>query len=163
MCSSRGSRNRQAIPLGDYLMDRYEVSNGEFKQFVDSGGYRRRESLGVTLGMNGRIRHVGGAMAPMTDRTGRTGPDLGGGRYPAAAGQVPVAGVSWYEAAAYARFAGKALPTMCHWNHAATVRNSAWIVPGSNFSGRGRAPSAPEDGSAASAPMTWRATSGSGV
>ena len=31
------------VALGDYLMDRYEVTNREFKLFVDSGGYRRRE------------------------------------------------------------------------------------------------------------------------
>src|SRR4051812_40966108 len=41
---------------------------------------------------------------------------------------------------AYARFAGKSLPTVAHWNRAASVRNSAWIVPASNFSGRGSVP-----------------------
>ena len=42
---------------------------------------------------------------------------------------MPVGGVSWYEAAAYARFAGKSLPTVAHWNHAASVYNSASVVP----------------------------------
>ena len=31
----------------------------------------------------------------------------------------PVTGISWYEAAAYAEFAGKSLPTIYHWNRAA--------------------------------------------
>jgi eukaryotic-like serine/threonine-protein kinase len=41
---------------------------------------------------------------------------------------------------AYARFTGKSLPTVAHWNRAASVRNSAWMVPASNFSGRGSVP-----------------------
>ena len=40
-------RARQADPLGDYLMDRYEVTNREYKRFVDSGGYRRQRILGA--------------------------------------------------------------------------------------------------------------------
>ena len=34
-------------------------------------------------------------------------------------GDYPVGGVSWYEAAAYAEFAGKSLPTVAHWQRAA--------------------------------------------
>ena len=48
--------------------------------------------------------------------------------------------MSWYEAAAYAKFAGKSLPTVVHWGRAATVRNSGVIVPASNFSGQGTRP-----------------------
>jgi predicted esterase len=43
--------------------------------------------------------------------------------------------VSWYEAAAYAEFAGKSLPTIYHWNLAAGPLSEAYIVPASNFSG----------------------------
>ena len=64
--------------------------------------------------------------------------DLGGRRVSGRdQGQHPVAGVSWYEADAYARFVGKSLPTVLHWNRAATVRNSALIIPVSNFGGQG--------------------------
>ena len=77
-------------------------------------------------------------MALMTDRSGRPGPSTWeGGEYPADQGRRPVAGVSWYEAEAYARFVGKSLPTVLHWNRAATVRNSALIIPVSNFGGQG--------------------------
>jgi dienelactone hydrolase len=81
------------------------------------------------------------ALALMTDQTGRTGPSTWeAGGYPAGKENDPVAGVSWYEALAYARFAGKSIPTVVHWNRAASVRNSAWIVPASNFSGQGTVP-----------------------
>jgi formylglycine-generating enzyme required for sulfatase activity len=48
-----------------------------------------------------------------------------------------VGGVSWYEALAFAKFTGKDIPTVAHWNHAASVIHSAVIVPASNFGGQG--------------------------
>ncbi len=49
-------------------------------------------------------------------RTGRPGPSTWeAGDYPEGQDDYPVSGVSWYEAAAYAEFAGKALPTVDHW------------------------------------------------
>jgi hypothetical protein len=40
---SRGSTTSRRVVLGDYLIDRTEVTNRQFKRFVDEGGYRRRE------------------------------------------------------------------------------------------------------------------------
>ena len=51
-----------------------------------------------------------------------------------------MAGVSWYEAAAYARWAGKSLPTLYHWSRAADPYLSADVVPVSNFSGKSLLP-----------------------
>ena len=47
-----------------------------------------------------------------------------------------MSGVSWYEAAAYARWAGKSLPTIYHWSRAADQRLSGDVVPASNFGGK---------------------------
>ena len=49
-------------------------------------------------------------------------------------------GVSWYEAAAYARWAGKSLPTIYHWSRAADQRLSGDVVPASNFGGKALLP-----------------------
>jgi tRNA A-37 threonylcarbamoyl transferase component Bud32/dienelactone hydrolase len=136
-----GFEHIKPIALGDYLMDRFEVTNREFKRFVDSGGYRRRELWNHPFVKDGRVIPWAEALARMTDRTGRTGPATWeAGEYPAGQENHPVAGVSWYEAAAFAKFTGKALPTVAHWNHAASVFNSAWVVPASNFSGQGTVP-----------------------
>ena len=48
-------------------------------------------------------------------------------------------GVSWYEAAAYAAYAGKSLPTYYHWYQAAALGVFSDILLLSNFSGKGLA------------------------
>jgi dienelactone hydrolase len=48
--------------------------------------------------------------------------------------------VSWYEAAAYAAWAGKSLPTIYHWARAATTWASPEMIPRSNFGGKGLRP-----------------------
>ena len=136
-----GFEHVKPIRLGDYLMDRYEVTNREFKRFVDSGGYRRQELWDGPFVKAGREIPWKQAMALMTDRTGRPGPSSWeAGEYPPGQENHPVGGVSWYEAVAFAKFAGKAIPTVAHWNHAASVYHSASIVPLSNFSGQGARP-----------------------
>jgi formylglycine-generating enzyme required for sulfatase activity len=52
----------------------------------------------------------------------------------------PVSGVSWYEAAAYAEFVGKSLPTIYQWFQAASLGIDSSILETSNFSGKGPAP-----------------------
>ena len=129
------------ISLGDFLIDRFEVTNADFRRFVDSGGYKRRELWQEPFIKEGRAIPWETAMTAMIDRTGRPGPSTWeAGDYPPGQENHPVAGVSWYEAMAYARFVGKSLPTVYHWTRAASVHNSAWIVPASNFAGHGTVP-----------------------
>ena len=80
-------------------------------------------------------------MSLLVDTTGRPGPAIWEqGAYPSGQDDYPVTGVSWYEAAAYARWAGKSLPTIYHWSRAADLRLSGSVVPASNFSGKGLLP-----------------------
>ncbi len=126
--------------LGDYWIDRYEVTNRQFKEFVDAGGYQKREYWSHEFNKNGRQLPWEKAMADLVDATGRPGPSTWeAGDYRQGEGDHPVTGVSWYEAAAYAEYAGKVLPTIYHWNKAAGTWMSDAIIPLSNF-GRGPAP-----------------------
>jgi eukaryotic-like serine/threonine-protein kinase len=126
------------VDLQDYLLDKYELSNREFKKFVDAGGYRKREFWKEPLVKDGRLMSWEEAMKQFRDRTGRPGPatwELGD--YPKGEDDFPVGGVSWYEAAAYAEWAGKSLPTVYHWYNAAGLSIFSDAVKFSNFGGNG--------------------------
>jgi eukaryotic-like serine/threonine-protein kinase len=123
------------VALDDYLIDRHEVTNAEFKRFVDARGYARREYWEADLRPG---TDFAAFTAKFTDATGRPGPASWQGGAPLG-GQdsFPVGGVSWYEASAYARFAGKSLPTVFHWARAAQIGAAQFVVPGSNFGAQG--------------------------
>ena len=129
------------VTLPDYWIDRREVTNREFKRFVDEGGYRRADLWRQPFVKDGQLIAFAAAMPLFVDTTGRPGPATWEqGSYPGGQDDYPVTGVSWYEAAAYARWAGKSLPTIYHWSRAADQRLSGNVIPVSNFSGKGPLP-----------------------
>jgi dienelactone hydrolase len=128
------------VPVGDFLLDRFEVTNRAYKAFVDAGGYRSAEFWKEPFIKEGRPLTFEQAMAEFRDATGRPGPatwELGA--YPEGQDDVPVHGISWYEAAAYARFVGKTLPTVHHWRRAAGLGAYSDILEFSNFANKGPA------------------------
>ena len=129
------------VKLDGYLIDRTEVTNEEFRKFVDAGGYQKSEFWKQPFVRDGRALPFEEAVAIFRDTTGRPGPSTWEvGSFPKGLEKHPVAGVSWYEAAAYAAFAGKSLPTIYHWNWAAQTWYSYLVAPGSNFQGTGTLP-----------------------
>ena len=127
-------------PHDPYFIDRHEVTNRLFKQFVDQGGYQKREYWKTPFVRDGKPVSWDDAMAVFRDTTGRPGPSTWeGGTFPTGKDDFPVSGVSWFEAAAYAQFAGRSLPTISHWYLAADIRVSPLLIPASNFSGKGLA------------------------
>ena len=123
-----------AVQLEEYYLDRFEVTNGQFKEFVDKGGYRTREYWTYPFEKDGRELSWDQAMEEFRDATGQPGPSTWAyGTYPDGQAEFPVGGVSWFEAAAYAAFRGKSLPTIHHWRHAADFGLFSDIVPLSNF------------------------------
>ena len=124
-----------------YLIDKYEVMNQQFKEFVDKGGYERRDFWKHTFIKDGRELSWAEAMREFRDRIGRPGPSTWeGGTYPKDQEKYPVSGVSWYEAAAYTEFAGKSLPTVYHWSTAVRPFEAPIVIPFSNFSSDGPTP-----------------------
>ena len=98
----------RTYPMDAYLIDKFEVTNRQYKEFVDKGGYRNRVYWKERFVQSGRELSWEEAMRLFRDATGRPGPATWeGGAYPAGQDQYPVGGVSWFEAAAYAEFAGK--------------------------------------------------------
>jgi eukaryotic-like serine/threonine-protein kinase len=134
----------------DFFLDRCEVTNRDFKRFVQAGGYASRDFWQEL------IKDVGesswkAAVGRFIDTTGKPGPSTWrNGTYPDSEELYPVGGVSWYEAVAYTQFVGqgKRLPTIYHWGVAASLGQTnaenlelaAYIAKHSNLSAKGPAP-----------------------
>ena len=110
-------RPRHEVVLRPYRLANRLVSNGEWLRFMDAAGYSRPE-LWLSDGW-GRVREEDWEAPLYWERHGE------GWRSMTLAGpkpidlEAPVAHVSYYEAAAYATWAGKRLPTEAEWEHAA--------------------------------------------
>jgi dienelactone hydrolase len=131
-----GLDHLETEPTKAFLIDRHEVTNRQYKEFLDAGGYESDQYWTEPLVEDGREVPWKEAIGRFVDRTGRPGPATWEvGDFPQGRGEDPVSGVSWYEAAAYAAWAKKSLPTVFHWNRVAFTVASAQIIPLSNLAG----------------------------
>jgi len=136
-----GLEQLDALELGDFFMDIHEITNRQYQEFVDSGGYADPGCWTHPFVREGVTLSFSDAMTGFVDQTGRAGPaGWEVGAYAPGDDDRPVGGVSWYEAAAYACFAGKALPSVYHWFAAANPFSSNHVVPKSNYGGVGPDP-----------------------
>jgi eukaryotic-like serine/threonine-protein kinase len=129
------------VDLDGYWLDKFEATNREYKKFVDAGGYRKREYWKEPFVKDGREVSWDEGMRDLVDKAGRPGPatwELG--TYADGEDDYPVRGVSWYEAAAFAEFTGKSLPTVHHWLQATDQFGPPSVLELSNFDGKGPAP-----------------------
>ncbi|MFQ5730754.1 MAG: formylglycine-generating enzyme family protein [Planctomycetaceae bacterium] len=93
-------------------IDRYAVTNTQFAQFVADGGYDDTDLWPEDVWSN---------VAQFVDGTGHPGPRYWQqGRPPKGREHHPVVGVCWYEANAYAMWAGKRLPSSVEWERSGT-------------------------------------------
>ena len=134
--------------IEDFHIDRTEVTNAQFKKFVDAGGYTNHDFWRYPFIEDGKTLEWEEATRRFVDLTGRPSPaNWEAGDFPDGQADFPVAGVSWYEAAAYAAYAGRELPTVTHWG-LARGEHTPWVespefggfailAPFSNFGGEG--------------------------
>jgi formylglycine-generating enzyme required for sulfatase activity len=94
---------RHEVSLSAFSIDIHEVRISDFEQFIEKGW--STDSLWSTEGLNWRKKNPIGAG---TDN-----------RMAARANTHPVVAVTWYEADAYCRWKGGALPTEAQWERAA--------------------------------------------
>jgi serine/threonine protein kinase/tetratricopeptide (TPR) repeat protein len=125
------------------LVDSCEVSNGQFAQFVANGGYQREDfwrHLAPYL-FDGKEVTFEELMSHFRDKSGQFGPRTWeDGSYPAGQADYPVRGISWYEAAAYAKSVTKLLPTIHDWERAACFDQADQLAFRSNLGSTGPAP-----------------------
>jgi ergothioneine biosynthesis protein EgtB len=115
------------VELDSFRIDRFPVTNGQYAEFVEAGGYRT-PSLWSAEGW--RWKEENAIELPMywsaSAAASKDSPEKL--RYRVremfAEGDLqsdhPVTGVSWHEAESFARFVGKRLPTEAEWEKAAS-------------------------------------------
>ncbi|MDB4816075.1 SUMF1/EgtB/PvdO family nonheme iron enzyme [Gammaproteobacteria bacterium] len=109
------------VYLHPFYIDKFEVTNKDFKGFMDAGGYSNSQYwVEMDFIKDGVSLSFEQAQEIMIDSTGMTGPaGWEVGTYLQGTENKPVTGISWYEALAYARYKGNILPPMYHWAKAA--------------------------------------------
>ena len=104
MGSSDGNREEKPVHtvyVDAFYIDKYEVTNAQYKAFVDANPEWRKDRT------------------PRAYHTGYYLYEWNGNNYPSGKGNHPVTHVSWYVAMAYSKWAGKRLPTEAEWEKAA--------------------------------------------
>ena len=94
-------KTRHFVYMNAFYMDKREVTNAQYKRFIDANPTWRKDRIAPKY-------HDGGYLKMWRDNT-----------YPRGRGDRAVENVSWYAAMAYAAWVGKRLPTEVEWEKAA--------------------------------------------
>ena len=95
-----------------FLLDVHCVTHARFQKFVDAGGYDALEFWPEEIWPH---------LIELKDLTDQPGPRLWqNGRHNTVLAKHPVAGISWFEAQAFALWIGQRLPTETEWQMAAS-------------------------------------------
>ncbi|NKI36135.1 SUMF1/EgtB/PvdO family nonheme iron enzyme [Wenzhouxiangella sp. XN79A] len=138
--------HRERAELPGFWIDRHEVTNADYLEFVEAGGYQDPALWPERVEIDGEMLDRAALLRRFVDGTGMPGPSSWAfGTYPDGEGGHPVSGVSWFEASAYAEWVGKQLPTAFHWYRAAGLGGDqaalfSEILPASNFGRDGTTP-----------------------
>ena len=119
------------VYLHSFYIDKYEVTNSDYKKFIDAGGYNNPQYwVDMDFIKDGVSLTWEEAKSLMVDTTGLTGPSTWEvGTFLEGLDNHPVTGISWYEALAYARYKGYKLPNIFQWLCAAGLAGFVSDLP----------------------------------
>jgi gamma-glutamyl hercynylcysteine S-oxide synthase len=120
-------RPAHTVDVADFYIDSAPVTNGQYLAFVEAGGYDEPR-LWSDAGWGHRLEADLEAPQFWSREGGGTWSVKRYGRQIDLPLDEPVQHVCWYEADAYARFAGRRLPTEAEWEKAATGAPGGWGV-----------------------------------
>ncbi len=148
----------EIVRLDEFFIDQCEVTNREFKEFVDAGGYERREFwkhpfLQHDPGTRETRELAWEAAMLALRKPSRAGPASWPNReFPPGKADHPVTNVTWYEAAAYAERDSRPTPSL-PWHNCAVGNRAAASesVPDQTIPGTSGRPDGPVAAGAGSA------------
>lgn len=125
-------RPARKVHVDAFYIEKHEVTNAQFEEFILAGGYNKRKywtKAGWDFIQKERFFYIyPGRKMYRIDKP------LGFGQNSVStAPNHPVIGVSWYEAAAYAEWMGKRLPTEVEWEKAARGTDARRYPWGNEF------------------------------
>jgi predicted esterase len=123
--------------IPSFGVSKTEVTNLQFKQFIEDGGYNKPKYWDFPFYFEGEEFTYDKTIKLFTDKFGKFGPaNWIYGEFPDGEENFPVQGISWFEARAYAKYKELSLPNIFQWLDAASLSGFKFKLPnlsGSNF------------------------------
>ncbi len=117
----KSTKPAHIVYVDAFYMDKYEVTNGQYKKFILANPEWQKKNINKKF-------HDGKYLHHWTDNN-----------YPPDKENHPVTNVSWYAAVAYAKWAGKRLPTEAEWEKAARGGTKDQYFPWGNVNDENKA------------------------
>ena len=121
--------NFEETQIESFSLAKNEVSNKEYQEFVDAGGYENPAYWDFPFEVGNKIYDFNSSIKLFTDKYGQLGPaNWSYGKFPAGLENLPVTGISWFEARAYARYSNLSLPNLYQWLFASGIPDDWFTV-----------------------------------